>query len=131
MWKTFVASPVVGALASLLGWAGANIVVETMDSSTFASLQFGWPGLLIGATALAAFLLILVSGKATEPLVAALCAAAGVALFWDLRELPFSTQNFEQGTPTIYWLTVTMMVVVFALLLVGLRAARGTSGRAR
>lgn len=131
MLKTFVVSPLVGAVAVLLGWIGALLAVESMDEATFASLRFGWAGLLIGATALAVFATVMVAGGGTDPLVATVVAGVGVALLWNHRELPFATQNFEQGTSAAYWYIVTMMLVVFVLLLVGLRAARETNNRAR
>lgn len=129
MLKTFVVSPFLGALAAILGWAGAVIAVDTMDPQTFADLQFGWDGLMVGMVALAAILMALIASDIVEPLVLVASAAAGAALLWSRRELPFSTDGFSGANSNAYWFTFTMMAVIFVLLLMGLRAARESSTR--
>lgn len=131
MWKTFVASPLAGGIAALLGWLGAILFQDSMTEAEFASLRLGWAGAVVGAVAIACALMLFLGGKAFEPLVLAVSAAVATAVLWNRRELPFATRNFQEGAASGYWFTVTMMILVFLLLLTGLRAARESNNRAR
>lgn len=130
MWKTFFVSPLAGALAAILGWFGALTMIDGMQPSTFESLQFGHGGLFIGCAAVVAVIMLLIGGTTVEPLVVAVSAGVGVFLLWDERTLPFKTENLTERSSEGYWFAVTMMVVVFILLLMGLRVARETNTRA-
>jgi len=130
MWKTFIVSPLAGAIAAILGWVGALTLIENMQQSTFDSLRFGHAGLLIGGVAIFAIVMLLIGGGTVEPLVVVGSAALGVFLLWDERTLPFQNENLTNRTSNGYWFTVTMMIVVFILLLSGLRVARETNSRA-
>lgn len=131
MWKTFVASPLAGGISALLGWMGALMFEGSMSEGEFATLRFGWAGTIVGGVAIACVLMLLLSGPTVEPLVLVGSAAVVAALLWNSRELPFSTTNFRDGTNDTYWFAVTMMIVIFVLLLLGLRAARETNNRAQ
>ena len=102
-----------------------------MTEAEFANLRFGWAGAMVGAVAIACILMLFLAGSSVDPLVVVGSAAAVAAALWNSRELPFSTSNFNDGTSDNYWYTVTMMIVVFVLLLLGLRAARESNNRAR
>ena len=131
MWKTFVASPLAGGIAGLVGWLGALWFKGSMSEADFAELSFGWNGALIGAIALATIVMIVASGRTVEPIVTAAAAVVAGALLWGQEELPFSTDNFTQNTNAGYWFSVTTMIAILVLLLMGLRAARETNNRAR
>lgn len=130
MLKT-VLSVLAGAVAAVLGWVAALFFSGTLTDDSFADIRFGWQGSLVGATALATLLMIwYFSDKKVEPLVTAVCAAIGAAFLWDQRELPFNTSGFDRASDD-YWVTVTTMGLIFVLLLLGLRTARGSENRAR
>ncbi len=131
MAKSFVISPLVGALAAVLGWFAALTFKTTMSDADFEALRFGWEGTLIGAIALACILLLVLTNDIIDSLMVVGAAAVGGALVWDRREFPFNTTNFRDGTTSGYWLAVSTMVFTFILLLMGLRAARESNNRAR
>jgi hypothetical protein len=131
MWKTFVASPLAGGVSAALGWMGALLFEGSMSRAEFATLRFGWPGAIVGGIAIACVLVLFLSGSTIEPLTMIAAASVGGALLWNVRELPFSTINFRNGTATNYWVTVSMMVAVMILLLVGLRSTRDATNRTR
>ncbi len=131
MFKTFVMSPVAGALAAVLGWIGAGLFKSSMNAAEFANLRFGWEGALVGAIALAAIVILALTKGLVDPVVLVGSAAVATAILWNKQELPFATDNFRTGTSSSYWFTVTMMVAILIVLLMGLRAARESSNRAR
>jgi len=131
MLKTFFASPLVGGISAVLGWLGALMFERSMSPAEFASLRFGWPGAIIAGVAIASIVLIFFAGSIVEPLMTVASAAVVTALLWNRREFPFDTSNFESGTSTAYWYAVTAMIAGFILLLLGLRAARESTNRAR
>jgi hypothetical protein len=131
MIKTFVLTPVAGALAAFLGWLGAGLIREAMGPAEFATFRFGWTGALIGATAAVIILFLLLIGDLIEPIVMTVVAGVVGAALWNRTELPFDTTRFTEGTTSSYWLTVTIMGVTFLMLVLGLRAARESTSTYR
>jgi len=123
MWRTFFISPFAGGVAAVLGWIGAVLFRTSMSEVEFAALRFGWPGTMIGATALALMLVLLFASDLLEPLVTTVTAGFGVWMLWNQTELPFSTRNLETAE-TPYWFALSMGAGILFLLAMGLRAAR-------
>lgn len=131
MFKTFVMSPIAGALAAVLGWIGAGLFKSSMSTAEFADLRFGWEGAMVGAIALAAITILTLTKGVVDPLVLVGSAAVGAAVLWNKQDASFATNNFRDGTTPSYWFTVTMMVVILILLLMGLRGVRESKNSAR
>jgi len=131
MLKTFVATPLAGGIAAVLGWIGAVLIKTSMTEAEFASFRFGWTGAMIGATAAAVIIMLFLAGDMVEPLVLSVVAAGGAALLWNREKLPIDPNRFSEGTTASYWFMVTMMGITFLLLLMGLRVARESTSRAR
>lgn len=129
--RSLFISVIVGAIAGALGWVGAVLMMNAMDSATFASIPFGWTGLVVGSVAVAAIAMIIGLNNVVEPVVASAGAAATAVLLWERRELPFDTEAVESGTPSYYWASLALMVIVFLVLMIGLRSARVSNRRAR
>jgi len=130
MWKTFFLSPMAGGIAAILGWTGAVLFRDSMSAAEFANLRFGWTGVMVGGVAIGAVIVLIAASDLVEPLVMAASAAFGAWMLWNQTELPFATNNFDDAGDN-YWYTVTMAIVIFVLLLVGLRAARESTYRAK
>jgi len=129
--RSILVSLVVGATAGVLGWVGAVFLMNSMDSATFASIPFGWTGLIVGSVAVASIAMIMGVGDLIEPVIMVFAAAAAAAVLWQRRELPFDSRAVESTTSTNYWITLGLMAVVFVLLMFGLRSARVSNRRAR
>lgn len=130
MKRSIAVSLIIGAVSAVIGWAAAVLLTEGLSEETFASLRFGWGGLMIGSIAAIAVVFLLLANT-SDPIVTTIAAAAGGALLWNQREIPIYSDNLKTGTPEYYWMSVTMMLAMLALLFLGLRSANNSTRRAR
>lgn len=127
--KTFLMSPLIGALAAFLGWVGAVLFKNSMTEAEFAELSYGWEGAMIGGIAVGLGVMLVLASDLVEPIVMTLVAAIGGFLLAEYQEFPVALQRFESARAG-YWFTVTMMIGILVLLLLGLKAARESNNRA-
>lgn len=120
--KTFTISTIVGAIAGILGWAGAELLQAGAGADVLASIPWGSTGLVIGAVALLALLFAVALHDIADPILVLLGAAIGTTVMWGR---PIDTIGVSpNGASSTYWVALAVLTGTFFLLLFGLRGAR-------
>ena len=88
-----------------------------------------WPTAIGVMTAMLVVGVLIAMHKQVEPMLTALATAAGCALLYNTRELPLrDSANLQQSSDN-YWVVISAMVMILAVLMISLRVSRRNSSR--
>lgn len=83
-----------------------------------------WPAAMGIMTVALVIGVLLALHRLVEPMLTVLATVAGCALLYNTRELPLrDSANLQQSSDN-YWVVITAMVMILAVLLIGLRMSR-------
>ncbi len=121
----FSVSSLVGLMAALAAWVATLVLVGEDQIFVASDRSFDW-GTVIGVvTALFVIGVVISMHRSVEPVLTLLAGAAGCVLLYNVREFPFGKNNTGLATVNSdYWTVVAAMIVIFATLIIGLRATR-------
>ena len=124
MIKSVAISSFVGLLAAGAAWAATVMIVGNDGTVLVQDQVVEWPTAIGVLTATMVIGVLIALHRVIEPMLTAVATAAGCALLYNTRELPFDQQANLSRSADNYWVVIVAMVMIFAVLLIGLRVNR-------
>jgi len=129
MGRTFrvvTTSCLLGLVAAAGAWAISLAITGADESIVIAERMYQWPTVIATLTAGVVLAVVAITHRLVEPVLTLVGGVAGAVLLYNVRSFPIveSTDRFEGGSG--YWTIVIAMLVIFAVLVIGLRSSRSS-----
>lgn len=129
MVRSVAISGLVGGFAAVAAWVATVMLLGSDGELMVQGQVVQWPTAIGVMSGLLVIGVLLALHRLVEPLLTAMAAAAGCALLYNTRELPLRDSAGLQRSSDNYWVVITAMVMIFAVLLIGLRISRNSDSR--